>query len=136
MRNLIMRLTLAAATAGIAASAAAAPADGEQGEQGEQDERAAGLEPVDSIPALTRLHSWSVVDAETLIVWASPSEPYLVRLFRPSPELKFAWTIGVSSFGSRVHAKFDAVQVDGFSYPIREIYELGRDEADALAGRS
>jgi hypothetical protein len=89
------------------------------------------LEQVDSIPALTRLHSWNVIDEDTLIVWASPSKPYLVELFRPSRELKFAWSIGVTSFGSRIHAKFDSVEVEGFSYPIREIYKLSRDDAEA-----
>jgi hypothetical protein len=94
------------------------------------------LEQVDSIPALTRLHSWSVVDDDTLIVWTSPFEPYLVELFRPSRELKFAWSIGVTSFGSRIHARFDSVEVDGFSYPIREIYKLSRDDAEAWSERS
>ena len=89
------------------------------------------LEQVDSIPALGRLHSWNVIDDDTLIVWASPSKPYLVELFRPSRELKFAWAIGVTSFGSRIHAKFDSVEVEGFSYPIREIYKLSRDDAKA-----
>lgn len=131
MRTVIARMALAAAATALAAGAAAAPAEVEQ-----RDEAAAGLEPVGSIPALTRLHGWNVVDEKTLILWASPFEPYLVRLFRPSPELRFAWTIGVTSFGSRIHAKFDSVEAGGFSYPIREIYELGRDEAEALAERS
>jgi hypothetical protein len=94
------------------------------------------LEPVDSIPAMTRLHSWSVVSDDTLIVWTSPSKPYLVQLYRPSRELKFAWSIGVTSFGSRIHARFDSVQVDGFSYPIREIYKLSRDDARAFTESS
>lgn len=89
------------------------------------------LEPVDSIPALTRLHSWSVIDDDTLILWTSPFRPYLVELFRPSPELKFAWAIGVTSFGSQIHAKFDSVEVDGFRYPIRQIYKMSREDARA-----
>lgn len=94
------------------------------------------LEPVDSIPAMTRLHSWSVVDDDTLVVWTTPFRPYLVELFRPSRELKFAWSIGITSFGSRIHAKFDSVEVDGFSYPIREIYKLSRDDAKAFTEAS
>ena len=94
------------------------------------------LEPVDSIPALRRLHSWTVIDDDTLIVWSSPFDPYLVELFRPSRDLKFAWSIGVTSFGSRIHAKFDSVEVGGFSYPIREIYKLSRDDAKALSEQS
>lgn len=94
--------------------------------------RLRSLVPVESIPAFGRLHSWSVVDDDRLIIWATPFRPYLVELFRPSPELKFAVSIGVTSFGSRIHAKFDSVEVDGFSYPIRRIYEMSRDDAKAL----
>jgi hypothetical protein len=95
-----------------------------------------GLEQVDSIPNLTRLHSWTAVDDATLIVWLSPSQPYLVQLHRPARELRFAQVIGVTSFGSRIHARFDSVQVDGFSYPIRGIYKMGRDEAKELRSNS
>lgn len=94
------------------------------------------LEPVQSIPAIGRLHRWSVVDDDTLIIWAGPRQPYLVRLFRPSPELKFALAIGVTSFGNRIHARFDSVEVEGFSYPIREIYRMSRVEAETLQARS
>ncbi|HEX7080671.1 MAG TPA: DUF6491 family protein [Gammaproteobacteria bacterium] len=94
------------------------------------------LEPVDSIPALTRLHSWNVVDDDTLILWATPFKPYLVELSFPSPDLRFAWAIGVTSFGSRIHARFDSVRIDGFNYPIREIYELSREQAEAFTERS
>jgi len=87
------------------------------------------LEEVDSIPTLTRPDSWSAVDDETLIVWATPFDPYLVKLFRPSPDLKFAQAIGVTSFGSRIYAKFDSVKIAGFSYPIRGIYKLTRADA-------
>ena len=102
----------------------------------ERAPRVVSLVPVDSIPALGRLHSWSVVDNERLIIWAAPSRPYLVELFRPSPELRFALSIGVTSFGSRIHARFDSVEVDGFSYPIRRIYQMSRDEAEALKATS
>lgn len=98
--------------------------------------RLASLEPVASIPALSRLHSWTVIDDDTLIIWSSPFDPYLVELFRPSRDLRFAWSIGVTSLGSRIHAKFDSVKVGGFSYPIREIYKLSRDDAKALAEHS
>lgn len=110
--------------------------DAEIGGTVEKSDLRLSLVPVDSIPALGRLHSWSVVDNETLIIWATPSRPYLVELFRPSPELKFAVGIGVTSFGSRIHARFDSVEVGGFSYPIRRIYQMSRDEAEALKATS
>ncbi|MBN1239825.1 MAG: hypothetical protein JXB36_15080 [Gammaproteobacteria bacterium] len=143
MRSMIA-LSLLALT-GAAGAAAVDPAKVDRDrvdpvEQLEIDElgvpQVTSLEPVDSIPALRRLHSWHAVDNDTLIVWSSPFDPYLVELFRPSHDLKFAWTIGITSFGSRIHAKFDAVEVGGFSYPISRIYKLSRDDAKALAKHS
>lgn len=138
MKPLTATLLLSAGTLAGATTAAAASAAADAAETMEQHDFPAltSLEQVDSIPALTDLHSWTVVDDDTLIVWATPFKPYLVELFRPSPDLKFAWSIGVTSFGSRIHARFDSVEVDGFSYPIREIYEMSRDEAKAWSRRS
>src|SRR5690606_5655082 len=94
------------------------------------------LVPVESIPAFGRLHSWSVIDDDRLIIWATPFRPYLVELYMPSPDLRFAVSIGVTLFRSRIHARFDSVEVDGFSYPIRRIYELSRNDAEALKATS
>jgi hypothetical protein len=40
--------------------------------------------------------------------------------------------IGITQFGSRVYAKFDAVKVGGFRYPIENIYKMTREEARNL----
>lgn len=123
----------AAGMAGASAAEAAPAADIDIDAASEHGHvQLASLVPVESIPAFGRLHSWSVVDDERLIIWTSPFRPYLVELFMPSPDLKFAISIGVTSFGSRIHARFDSVEVDGFSYPIRRIYELSREDAEAL----
>lgn len=92
----------------------------------------AAFEQVDSIPMLTRPHSWQAVDEDTVIVWATPFAPYLVELAFKSHELKFAHVIGITQFGSRVYAKFDAVKVGGFRYPIDSIYKMTREEARNL----
>ena len=110
--------------------------DARSGGDAEKSDVLLSLVPVDSIPAFGRLNSWSVVDDETLIIWAAPSRPYLIELYRPSPELRFAVSIGVTSFGSRIHARFDSVEVGGFSYPIRRIFKMSRDEAEALKATS
>lgn len=89
-------------------------------------------EEVDSITMLRRPHSWSVVDDDTVVVWATPFDPYLVELAFRSPHLKFAQVIGITQFGSRIYAKFDAVKVDGFRYPIDSIYKMTREEARNL----
>ncbi len=90
------------------------------------------FEQVDSIPMLTRPHSWQVIDEDTVVVWATPFDPYLVELAFKSHDLKFAQVIGITQFGSRVYAKFDAVKVAGFRYPIDSIYKMTREEARNL----
>jgi hypothetical protein len=93
---------------------------------------APAFERVDSIPMLTRPHSWQVIDDDTVIVWATAFDPYLVELAFKSYDLKFAQVIGITQFGSRVYAKFDAVNVGGFRYPIDSIYKMTREEARNL----
>ena len=90
------------------------------------------FEQVESIPMLTRPHSWQVIDEDTVVVWATPFDPYLVELAFKSHDLKFAEVIGLTQFGSRVYAKFDAVKVGGFRYPIDSIYKMTRGEAREL----
>jgi hypothetical protein len=87
------------------------------------------FEQVDSITMLRGPHSWQVVDDDTVIVWATAFDPYLVELAFRSPDLRFAHVIGLTQVGSRVYAKFDAVKVGGFRYPIDSIYKMSREEA-------
>lgn len=94
---------------------------------------APAFEQVDSITMFRGPHSWQVVDDDTVILWATPFDPYLVKLAFRSPDLRFAHAIGVTQFGSRVYAKFDAVKVGGFRYPIDSIYKMSREEARNLA---
>lgn len=93
---------------------------------------APALQRVDSIPALTRPHSWHAIDDDTVIVWATPFDPYLVELAFKSPDLRFTEVIGITQVGSRIYAKFDAVKVRGFRYPIDSIYKMTREEARNL----
>lgn len=127
-------LTFAAGGAASADEAAKAPEAVNADAAGRPS--TAGLEAVESIPALRHLDSWSVIDDRNLIVWATPFDPYLVELWAPSPDLKWARTIGVTSFGSRIYAKFDSVKVGGFSYPIRGIYRLSRADAKERSTRN
>ena len=75
---------------------------------------APGYEQVDSIPMLTRPHSWQVIDSDTVVIWATPFQPYLVELSFSSPDLRFSQVIGITQAGSRIYAKFDAVNIGGF----------------------
>ena len=90
-------------------------------------------QPVDSFPILSRLHDWQVIDDKTVIVWATPWQPYLVQLKYPSHDLPFVLAIGVTSFGDRVYARFDSLRVAGFRYPIDNIYKMTKEEAKELA---
>jgi len=86
-------------------------------------------ERVDSIPALGGLRGFDAVDDETLILWATSFDPYLVRLAYPSPDLRWAQVVAVESATSLIHERFDAVRIDGLRYPIEEIYKLSREQA-------
>ncbi len=83
---------------------------------------------VASIPTMTRLHSWEALDDQTLIVWVTPLQPYLVELQWPSHDLRGAHTIGLTSYGNRISARSDSVTVRGLQYPISRIYRLTREE--------
>lgn len=95
--------------------------------------QAPALEEVDSFSILSQLHSWQALDDDTVIVWATAFQPYLVELAYPSHDLKFAQAIGVTSVGKRVYAGFDSLRVAGFRYPIDSIYKMTREEARSLA---
>jgi hypothetical protein len=78
------------------------------------------------------LDDWHAIDRDTLIVWITPFEPYLVELSRASSDLRFAEAIGVTSTFGDVRAKLDSVVVRGRDYPIKAIYKLSRDDAREL----
>jgi hypothetical protein len=102
-----------------------------------QAEPGAGYQPVDSFFMMhSHLESWTPVADDKVIVWPTPFEPYLIELAYPSHDLRFANAIGVTSMGSRVYAKFDAVKIAGFRYPIDNIYKLTREEAASLTAKS
>jgi hypothetical protein len=97
---------------------------------------AAPYQAVDSFAVLSHLHSWRAVDDDTVIVWATPFQPYLVELAFPSQDLRFAQVVGVTSLGSRVYARFDSLRVGGIRYPIDKIYKITREEAKGLSRES
>jgi hypothetical protein len=127
-KSIIRKLAAVSLAAGltVASSASFAAVDAKE------TEAQTGFERVESIPMLTRPHSWHAIDDDTVVVWATPFDPYLVELAFKSHDLKWAHAIGITQFGSRVYAKFDAVKVGGFRYPIDSIYKLSREEARNL----
>jgi hypothetical protein len=127
-RSIVRRLAALSVAASLTVGSAASFAATET----EIDASARAFEQVDSIPMLTRPHSWQVIDEDTVVVWATPFDPYLVELAFKSHDLKWAHVIGITQVGSRVYAKFDAVKVGGFRYPIDSIYKMTRGEARDL----
>ena len=81
-----------------------------------------------------RLQNWRAISRDELIVWASPSRPYLIKLAQRNPNLRFAQTIGVTSRIGRI-TRFENVIVDGWSTPIDHIVALDRETAKSLRPR-
>jgi hypothetical protein len=126
--SIVRKLAAAAVAAGLTALAGASFAAAST----EARLETPVFEQVESITMFRGPHSWQVVDDDTVILWATPFDPYLVELAFKSHDLHFADVIGVTQFGSRVYARFDAVKVRGFRYPIDSIYKMSREEARNL----
>ena len=92
-------------------------------------------EQVDSFVMFGHPYSWSPIDDRTVVLWPTAFEAYLVRIAYPSHDMRYVQHIGVTSSTSRVYAKFDALQIRGFRYPIESIYKLTREEARNLTSR-
>jgi len=86
-------------------------------------------ERVSSMHVFGSIDGWRPLDDQSLIVWTTPSRPYLVQLSRRSFDLRYSTVIGVTSTAGTVYEKFDNVVVNGWRYPIRAIYRLDRDTA-------
>ncbi len=118
-RSIVRKLAAVGLAAGLTAGSAASFAAAAR-QADAANATAPAFEQVDSIPMLTRPHSWQVIDDDTVIVWATPFDPYLVELAFKSHDLKFAHVIGITQVGSRVYAKFDAVTSGGLPLPYRQ----------------
>ena len=79
--------------------------------------------------------SWRPVARDELIVWASPSRAYLVKIWRPFTSLRFVDTVGVTRTAGHV-TTFDRVIVDGQRLPIKSIQRLDAQVAREMRWRS
>lgn len=79
--------------------------------------------------------SWRPVARDELIIWATPSRPYLVKIWKPSTSLKFVQAIGFSGLDGRI-THFDSIYVDGQRLPIKSIVALDKEEAKLLRWQS
>jgi hypothetical protein len=79
--------------------------------------------------------NWRPVARDELVVWASPSRAYLVKIWRPFTSLRFVDTVGVTRTAGRVTA-LDRVIVAGQSLPIKSIARLQPELAREMRWRS
>jgi uncharacterized protein DUF6491 len=122
-------LALGSAGAASIANARAAANDNNASDQ------TPAYEQVDSFVMWGHPYSWSPVDDRTVVLWPTAFEAYLVRIAYPTHDMRFVQHIGVTQSTARVYAKFDALQIRGFRYPIESIYKLTREEARNLTSR-
>jgi len=122
-------LTLGALSASNASARAAS------NENGGAADQTPAYEQVESFVMWNHPYSWSPIDDQTVVLWPTPFEAYLVRIAYPSHDMRYVQHIGVTQSTSRVYAKFDALQIRGFRYPIDSIYKLTREEARNLTSR-
>ena len=123
MKTLLLATSLLLAGVGNAFATAATAATG--------DTQAPAYEQVDGFRFYGHLDSWHAIDDDTLIVWATPSQPYLVELMTRSRDLRYSQVIGVTSTVGRV-TDLDSVFVRGWNYPIKAIYKLDPDQAEQI----
>ena len=116
MRNLTLSI-VAAALLGLSAPVTASTSDEVKANQ--------------SIRMGGSFSNWRAVSRDELILWATPSRPYLIKIWRPLTSLRFVNTIGVTTSAGRV-TKFDKVIVDGQRLPIKSIRSLDRETAKDL----
>ncbi len=81
------------------------------------------------------ISSWKPVARDELILWTSPRRAYLVKIWRPASDLRFANAIAVTDSAGRI-TKFDRVIVRGQRVPIRSIQRIDAKTARSLRYRN
>jgi hypothetical protein len=133
--KLISAAAAALLTLGAVGASDEATARATSDESASSADQIPAYEQVDSFVMWNHPYSWSPIDDRTVVLWPTPFEAYLVRIAYPSQDMRYVQSIGVTQSTSRVYAKFDALQIRGFRYPIDSIYKLSRDEARNLTSR-
>lgn len=95
-------------------------------------------EPVQQFTAF-RLDDFTVLDRRTLVLWASPHEAYLVKVWGDCYDLPFVEQLRVNRKGPLV-TRLDSIRVRGRDCPIDEIRpvdlkKMKQDQAAAKAAQ-
>ncbi len=88
--------------------------------------------PVDRI-WVPRVSGFKAVGPKQVVLYTTPSKPYLITLRSRATGLRFSNAIGVTSTGQSIYARFDSLVVDGFRYPIESITAIDRATAKSLS---
>ena len=75
---------------------------------------------------------WRGSDYRSVVAWATPFRPYLLRPHRESVGLLRAAVICVPSKLRQLQAKFDNVRIDGLAYLVAWIIDPGRKSTEKL----
>ena len=78
-------------------------------------------DPIEEFTWLGRFDSWQPLGRYELAVFTGPSDAYLIKVSPPCDDLQFVNRIGLTSTGSTVHTRFDAVRTGNWRCPIEEI---------------
>ncbi len=81
-------------------------------------------EPIDRFSWLGRFDGWESVGRYELVVFTGVNDAYLLRVAPPCDNLQFAQRIGLTSTGSTVYSRLDAVTSGGWRCPIEEIRKV------------
>jgi len=81
-----------------------------------------------------QVHDWVVLDQQRLILYVTRSRPYLVTLRRKANLLTRSTVIVIERSNNSIDARFDQIQIEGFSYPIGRIEKLSVETAKRLRG--
>ena len=114
MRYRQWRLAAVAALAALLAACAGIPLHVSDQEVRDRYDAYSG-EPIDHFTWLDRhFDSWQPIGRYELVLFTSPSDAYLIKVFPPCENLQFANTVGITSTADTVSSRFDSVIVSRF----------------------
>jgi hypothetical protein len=90
-------------------------------------------QPVDHFTWLGRYDGWKALSGDEALVWTTPDKAYLIKVFTPCEDLRFASTIGLTSTLDTVYSHgLDYLKVRGERCPIEQIrpVDYGRLQAE------
>jgi len=110
MRHMTSRLAALAALPALLAACAGIPLHESDQEVRDRFNSYAG-DPIEQFTWLGHFDSWQPVGRNELVVFANPTDAYLLRVAPPCQNLQFAHSIGLTSTGASVSSRFDSVIV-------------------------